>query len=85
MNVPELIPSIKCLLLNGQYNWAQVLIVREVVPVFCSVEVLLICLLFHGGELEAPGPLPLFLDGCFLLWSTAAVVAAVLGCFVERS
>lgn len=52
-DVPELVPSIKRLLLNGQYNRAQVLIVCEVVPVFCSVEVLLVSLLFHGGEFEA--------------------------------
>lgn len=60
---PKLIPAIDDLLFHAEDNWAQILVVGEVIPVLRPVEIALISFLFYGRELEGSGPIELLLNG----------------------
>lgn len=63
---PELISTIQCLLLDTQYHWTEVLVVREVIPMFRAIEILLVSFLLDRGQLESLVLLPLLLDRSLL-------------------
>ena len=63
---PELVPAVNGLLFEAEDDRAQVLVLREVVPVLRAVEVLLIRLLLDGGQLEGATLLEVLLDGGLL-------------------
>ena len=62
-----MVPSVESFLFDAEYDWSQVLVVGEVVPVLRAVEILFVRLLLDGGELEALIFLPLVLDGRLLV------------------
>ena len=63
---PELVPAVDGLLFQTEDDRSEVLILREVVPVFRAVKVLLKRLLFDRGEFKRAILLKVLLDGCFL-------------------
>lgn len=46
--LPELVSGVECLLFNGENDRAQILVIGEIVPMLCSVEVFLVRFLFHA-------------------------------------
>ena len=50
LSSPKLISSVNVLLLEAENDWAEVLIVCEIVPVLCAVEILLVGFLLHRCE-----------------------------------
>lgn len=59
---PELIPAVNDLLLETEDDGAEVFVVGEVVPVFGSVEVAFVRLLFDGRQFESAAAFELLFD-----------------------
>lgn len=66
----ELVTPIEGLLFDGEDDWTQVLVAGKVVPVFGAIEVLLVCLLFHGDQFKGALLVPLLLNGCLFTGTT---------------
>ena len=62
----ELVPTVDVLLLEAEDDWAEVVVVGEVVPVLGPVEILLVGGLHHARQLEAAVLAPVLLYDGFL-------------------
>ena len=74
---PKLVSAVDVLLLEAESDWAEILVVGEVVPVLRGVEVFLVSLMFHGGQPELPVLLPLLFHRGFLLFPRLTNSASV--------
>ena len=64
-NGPELITSVDNLLFEAEDDGTEILIVGKVVPMFCSVKITLVRLLFHRSQFKCARTIKLLLDGRF--------------------
>lgn len=62
----KLIPAINSFLFDAEDDWAKIFVISKIIPVFGSIEILFVGLLFDRCQLESLILLPLFLDGGFL-------------------